>query len=363
MTKSEWNIIVCAAIKQDPQAFDAIVCKKMKTILFYTKKFIYQPSYAEDAAQEVVLQMYKSFGSLQTPEAFNVWMHRIILGVCCNMNKKFPAFSYIDDMEEAPLETKVTVLPQIAAEENDRNLRILEAVNSLALRQRLAITMFYYDEMSYKEIAQVLGITVPGVSATMGRAKKALKMRLSKKEDMQDEEKLFLGMFFAPALSSAFEAEANLLTDPSTLKDLTEKSLKSTDAIRKSAVRIKAAFSVKALLGALLLATLSTFVLVGGVLFTQVSRDNIQASIIMNNTTYKPADHINPVSIQLELNDFSGQVIAWEIENANNQIVARGDGIMIEDDRLFLSPGRYKAVWTLEENQTRFFVRRTFVIQ
>lgn len=211
MTKSEWNKLVSKATKFNPEAFEEIVMQKRKTILFYTTKFVYNPAFAEDAAQEVIICMYKSIGNLQNPEAFNVWMHRIILGVCSRINSKNPFSDPIDEVENILLEEQTGMLPEGAAELKEKQLHISNAIGSLPARQRLALTMFYYDEMSYKEIAQVLGVTVSGISSTIVKAKRSLKMKLSEKQTHTEAADTLYGMSFAVAIKQTFQAEANFL--------------------------------------------------------------------------------------------------------------------------------------------------------
>lgn len=363
MNKNEWNTLVRAAVNQDSEAFDAIVRAKMKTILYYTTKFVYPPAFAEDAAQEVVLQMYKSIGSLQAPEAFNVWMHRIILGVCSDMNRKFVVTTPIDELEEVPVETKIPMLPQEATEEDEQRRRILEAVNELPTRQRVAITMFYYDGMSYKEIALVLGITVPGVSSTIVRAKKALKMKLSKQEGLLKEEHLLNGMVFAPALFSAFQAEADMLVSSAKLAELSNQTLGALSVQAKAGRLVKIDFSLKKWMLFTATAVVSSAVLASGIAFYKAPKKEIQASIVMENVVSQQADQINPASIHLELANAKGWSATWVIENAQKQTVAHGEGFAIgEEELLTLATGSYEAVWTLEQKGNKFYVSRAFEI-
>ena len=60
----------------------------------------------------------------------------------------------------------------------ERSLQVTEALQSLPENQRMAIILKRYDDLSYGEIAQVLGCSVPAVESLLVRAKRTLKEKL-----------------------------------------------------------------------------------------------------------------------------------------------------------------------------------------
>lgn len=363
MTRQEWNKIVAAAIKQDATAFEIIVQKKMRSILFYTNNFIYHPGFAEDAAQEVVFRMYKTIGNLQAPEAFNVWMHRIILGTCSRINKKFPSNSYVEDLVEIPTETKTNMLPQSAAEEQDEREHVIAAIHSLPPRQQLAITMFYYDELSYTEISQIMGISVSGVSSTIVKAKKALKASLSGVQAAEEDEKLHR-LAMAVVLQQSFIQQSRLLASPSALEALANKAIRAARA-QSCATGLKATNLGGGFLLSVASFSIAFAVLASGFqLFRPAPVPTINASIVMENNLPQIANHINPTFIEIQPVDFKGKITAWEVYNLHiNKKIAGGTGTTLTKEQLIFPTGSYKITWTLEEDGQQSFVSRLFEIQ
>lgn len=359
METAEWNKLVKAAIKQEPGAFELIVQKKMKSILFCTNKFLYNPAFAEDAAQEIIICMYKSIHMLQNPKAFNVWMHRIILGVCSRMNKKYPASSCVNTDEEYVYEKQNDFLmPEHEAENNEKRSEIMAAINELPARQRLTIIMFYFEELSYKEIAHLLDITVSGVASTIANAKKSLQKNLSAQ--------VLQGVAIAPLLSEVLNAEANIITGSSKMLRLGEMT-KGASAIEKSlasAGKSGAATIKNFILNSVAVAT-TAVVLTGGLIYLSPPKNNdyINAEIEMLGSTSHQPEHINPASIELDTSSYNGKTPVWQIKDKDNRIVMEGKGNVLNEELLLMAPGTYFIEWTLEEGSTLFYVSRIFEIR
>lgn len=354
MQTAEWNKLIKKAMGGDAKAFEAIVQQKTKSILFCTNKFLYNPSFAEDAAQEIILSMYKSIHLLQNPQAFHVWMHKIILGVCSRMNKKYPVLSANEEEWERQPDT-VFALPEQAAESGESRRLVMEAVNRLPARQRLTILLFYYEELSYKEIAQLLDITVSGVASTIASAKKSLQRNLSGQ--------VLHGVALVPLLTQTLQAEANALATPLQVAQLTQMSQGVAAAGQSAAVVAKTStLGAKSILlhGAAVAAT--ALVLTGGLLrFTAAPAPDLSASVAMQ-AAYG-AGHINPSRLTLDLQRYQGDEPQWQIQDMTGHALAQGVGMEVTGDWLDLPPGRYQVEWTLEEAGTVFYVSREFEIR
>lgn len=131
---------------------------------------------AEDAMQEAfykALCSYKRFGS---KSSLKTWITRIAINVCKDRLKKKSSF-------EPPKEDFDYLLYQ---EENiDDKLSVIEAVKSLPLELREVVILYYYQELTHKEIADILHLSVPNVAYRLKRAKIKLKAYLSEEEDYE----------------------------------------------------------------------------------------------------------------------------------------------------------------------------------
>lgn len=173
--------LVSKATRGDQSAFVEICRQKGKVILYMCRGMMGNAQDAEDAAQEVFIQLQTSIQKLKSPDAFNVWLNRLVFNTCtnlrCAMLKNDPP-KPLDDVDGQLAETKVELIPQAYIEEADKRQRVAQVIESLPDKYRLSIQMFYYDEMTYAEIAEVLGTTPKAVGGYLDRARQLLKTKL-----------------------------------------------------------------------------------------------------------------------------------------------------------------------------------------
>lgn len=358
MTKQEWHKLVRAAVGGSPEAFETIYQTKAKTILAYARKLVYDPSAAEDAAQEIVLRMYKSIGQLHSPEAFNVWMYRIILGTCQRFNQQNPVHNNanLDDVHNEPEESETQYLPAQAVEAAERNRLIAQAIHSLPQQQRLALTMYYYDEMSYKEIAQVLGITTSGVAGNLLKAKKALKMKLLPTSSGANAAKALPGIALVPAIRKALRVDMDLAAPP----QLVQGMIKQCSENLALGTAHGAAASATANRGAgklvkLMIVIVGSLLVGAGILFATVPtlqnrHHTIHAEIIMENTVQGASEHINPLGVRIRIPAGEGRAVRWYLQDSLGRCLHTGQAEQIQAELALLPAGQYRIVWLLEDD-------------
>jgi len=129
---------------------------------------------AEDAAQEAFAVASRRLSSLKNGSRFPEW-----LGTICRRTASKMARSQTDGVPFEP--EHVADLP----EENDDRVggRVRQALERLSKSQREVIYLHYFSGLSYKEIAQALGITSEAVHGRMQRARRVLARRLSEKDE------------------------------------------------------------------------------------------------------------------------------------------------------------------------------------
>lgn len=162
----------------DDSAFDDIVRRHQKNILNLVYRYLGDATHAEDVAQEVFLKVYRARTNYEPKAKFTTWLYRVTVNHCLNeirSRKSHPArMDLIDDMIE-----------ESAGQEADERLRRQEtqqavkaAIDSLPEHQRMAVILARYEELSYEEIAETMGITLEAVKSVLHRAKETLKEKL-----------------------------------------------------------------------------------------------------------------------------------------------------------------------------------------
>jgi RNA polymerase sigma factor (sigma-70 family) len=175
--------LVKRAVSGDTDAFDELYRLKLRTISFHVSRVIKNPSDIEDIIQNVSVKIYRRIGSLKAPEAFNSWLQRIITNECYDFirqNKHKQNQMNIDDYLNDIVEEDKEFLPKECLEVAELRETILSVIDHLSPKRKRAVIMYYYDDMSQKEIAYALGISSATVSTNIMRAKNLIKKEIEK---------------------------------------------------------------------------------------------------------------------------------------------------------------------------------------
>ena len=172
--------------KGDIKSFRILVDEHQKKVLNTCYRFVGNREDAEDLTQEVFIEVYKSISSFRGESQISTWIYRIAVTKSLDFirkkkrKKRFAILknTFSGDTVEEDIPDNQNLNPGSKIEEKDR-IRILnEALESLPENQRAAFTLSKYDEMSYKEIAEILNTTVSSVESLIHRAKENLKKKL-----------------------------------------------------------------------------------------------------------------------------------------------------------------------------------------
>ncbi|GHU65555.1 hypothetical protein AGMMS49983_13440 [Clostridia bacterium] len=181
MTKREIAELARKAIKGNSKAFEDLCREKQRSILFTALTILGNPEDAEDAAQEAILIMHKSIRHLRDANAVNVWIERIVRNESYKIyNARARKADEADVEDESILleEDDREFLPEAYAVDAALSEKLYEQIRSLAPAKRDAIVMYYYEGLSYKEIAEVTGTSMKSVSSNLTKARMALKKKL-----------------------------------------------------------------------------------------------------------------------------------------------------------------------------------------
>jgi RNA polymerase sigma-70 factor (ECF subfamily) len=178
--------------------------------LFNVSSYIRDPQHVEDVAQEVGLIVFKKLPELREPEAFNGWLARIVTNECYRASKAarkvVESELDIEDYEEGLYEEDKEFLPEEYAESAELRDVILQTIAKLSPQRKQMIIMYFYDDLSYKEIAAAMDVTTSTVSTGIMRAKKVIKDNLNKA--IEKDSKLGKPGIIGTVVGAALEYEA-----------------------------------------------------------------------------------------------------------------------------------------------------------
>jgi len=183
MTEEE---IIVLLKKGDEPTYKTVVEQYQRYVLNTCFRFVNSEETAEDISQEVFIQLFYSIGEFRGESKLSTWIYRIAVTKSLDYikkNKRKKRFASIkrlfgeDEMEER-IPSNDESNPEKELDKKERMQILNLALDSLPENQRIAFTLSKYDEMSYKEIADILGTSVSAVESLIHRAKNNLQKKL-----------------------------------------------------------------------------------------------------------------------------------------------------------------------------------------
>jgi RNA polymerase sigma factor (sigma-70 family) len=133
-------------------------------------------SAAEDAAQEAFVVAWRNLDQLRQPEAFPGWFKRIVLTQCNRQTRG----KHLDTVsfETALHLASPALTPPEAAERQETRTRVLAAIQSLPVNERMVTTLFYINEYSQNEIAAFLELPLTTIKKRLYCARQQLREKM-----------------------------------------------------------------------------------------------------------------------------------------------------------------------------------------
>ncbi|HEV8347025.1 MAG TPA: sigma-70 family RNA polymerase sigma factor [Vicinamibacterales bacterium] len=168
--------LVAACLSGQQGAFDVIVERHRRAVYQLCYRYVGNHEDASDLAQDVFLRAYRGLKNFRGQSSLATWLYRIGVNVCLNrVSAKAPQTEPIGEYQF------VDVHAEPASEKmlkDERGARVRAAIAQLPPKQRSALILRMYHDMSHQEIADTLGSSVGAVKANffhaLGNLKKLL---------------------------------------------------------------------------------------------------------------------------------------------------------------------------------------------
>jgi RNA polymerase sigma-70 factor (ECF subfamily) len=179
--------LVRQALAGQPNAYEDLVRRWSARVLAVCHAKVGRAGVAEDLAQETLLRGYRSLRSLEEPDKFGAWLYGIALRACKDWLKAkersqvtFSDLSAGRDLAEILCSQPQSDEPELDRADDRRQL--MDQVEALPEEYRVVLNLFYYQELKYRDIAQMLGVSSATVNARLTKARAMLRERLSRCE-------------------------------------------------------------------------------------------------------------------------------------------------------------------------------------
>jgi RNA polymerase sigma-70 factor (ECF subfamily) len=166
----------------DERAYRALVDRHLRRILALARRMTGNAAEAEDVAQEAFIRAWQKASGWRRGEAqFSTWLYRVVVNLCLDRRRRKP-FAPIEAAGDPPDPAPGAELRLV---EDERSRIVAEELRALPDRQRAALVLSYYEELSNAAAADVLGISISALESLLVRARRALRERLDRHESMQ----------------------------------------------------------------------------------------------------------------------------------------------------------------------------------
>jgi len=171
----------------DKSAFSFLVQKYRRPIIGFLYRMCHNPSTAEELAQEVFLRVYRSRETYEASAKFTTWLYRIATNLAVNYardtrHERPEVTVRLDEPDQETGATPDLADSSLSAEEQlvrrERLAAIRSKVNALPERQRMAVIMHKYQQMDYRQIAEVLKLSESATKSLLFRAYETLREQL-----------------------------------------------------------------------------------------------------------------------------------------------------------------------------------------
>jgi RNA polymerase sigma-70 factor, ECF subfamily len=157
----------------------ALYDEHSRAIFYLALRFLGDPQKAEDATHDVFLKAFRSLGNFRGDASARTWLYRIAINHCQNLNQSWHNRHVQTGADDTLWENAAakTDSPLRVLETKELGQRIQKTLDSLSDEYRLLLLLVADEELSYDEIAALLGQTADAVRGKLHRARKTFAAR------------------------------------------------------------------------------------------------------------------------------------------------------------------------------------------
>ncbi len=171
----------------DEQAFRVLVDTYRKLVVNTCFGILHHTEDAEDIAQDVFIEVYRSIQKFRADSKISTWLYRIAVNRSLNFLRDHKYKKRIHSLDE-PKQNENQQIYNILAGRSDQPGSVIEdrqraallhsAIDSLPDHQKVAFTLNKYEDLSYQEISEIMDLSLSSVESLIHRAKKNLQKKL-----------------------------------------------------------------------------------------------------------------------------------------------------------------------------------------
>ncbi|HEY1293730.1 MAG TPA: sigma-70 family RNA polymerase sigma factor [Chloroflexota bacterium] len=182
----------------DPEALSALVQSQQTYVYSIAMSLMHNPADAADMTQEAFIRLLRSLGTYRAETKFTTWLYRLVTNICLDglRRRGRPVESLDepatmqggDDTQTAGqrlADSDRWTQPEQELELRESATEVRAALNELPAAQRLALTLHYFEDMRYEDIAETMQLPLNTVKSHIRRGKERLALALSNPAEEQ----------------------------------------------------------------------------------------------------------------------------------------------------------------------------------
>jgi len=177
--------LIAAAHAGDKEAMSVLLERHLPTARRTALSMLGNADLAWECAQEAALQAYLGLDTLHDPERFPAWLTGITRNICRSYlrRQKPKSYTFPDWFNRADDDTRAVTDdepdPYHLVEERELQRLVQSAIDTLSPKNRAALLLFYYEQLSLEEIATQLGASVTAIKNRLHQARKQMQAQLA----------------------------------------------------------------------------------------------------------------------------------------------------------------------------------------
>ena len=165
-----------AVARKDVSAFEELTARYHKKVFAFVWRLCLNANDAEDITQEVFLKVWRFAVKFDPKALFSTWLYKVAYNCFLDTRRRgLP----VDDALPCPDDLPDTHSPEEDLEKSDVSATVLRAMEKLPARQREALVLCYYEDLTAKQACEMMNLSQGAVEMLLFRARQSLKETLS----------------------------------------------------------------------------------------------------------------------------------------------------------------------------------------
>ena len=182
-----WKDAVGLALEGREEGYNFLYQQTYQKSYYVALKYMKQEEEAADVLQDAYIKAFQNLDQLQEPDKFPGWFSRIVASKALDelRKKKAVLFSQMQtedseevSMEELLVDERVENRPELAMDREETSRLVQEMIAGLSDEQRMCVMMFYIEQMSVKNIAEVTGVSENTVKSRLKYGRKNIEEKV-----------------------------------------------------------------------------------------------------------------------------------------------------------------------------------------